>query len=133
MRFTPLSLGPLPANLVSEALEITVPDGAVHFSIPAQNHAYREHGRDFLACMPFLSQAIASPTYIGQSPRHRNQGFEIIYTAPTNETAEGVMNVLIAVKIRLDNRGRYQLKSVYPIDDLKILNRLETGHIREAK
>lgn len=123
MKFSPLRLGPLPAKLVFECIEIEVPEGAVHFSIPAQNHAYRRHGRDFLACMPYLSQAIASPDYIGQSPKNTN-GFEVVYSPEDIE-----LNILIAVQIRQDNKGRYQLSSVYPVASKTIINREAKGRL----
>ena len=127
MKFSPLSLGPLPAKIVSDCIEVEVPDGAVHFSIPAQNHSYKRHGREFLACLPYLSQAIATPNYIGQAPNH-DKAFEVIYSTPDNG-----MNILIAVQIRLDNRGRYQLHSVYPINDDKIERRQRKGFIKQVQ
>lgn len=126
MKFSPLSLGPLPAGSVSKCLNVQVPDGAVHFSIPAQNHAYKRHGRDFLACLPYLSQTIATPNYVGQAPHYENE-FEVIYETPDN----GLI-ILVAVQIRLDNRGRYQLRSVYPIDADKVERRLRKGFIKRV-
>jgi hypothetical protein len=124
MKFSPLSLGPLPAKLVTDCLNVEVPDGAVHFSIPAQNHAYKRHGRDFLACMPYLSQAIATPHYIGQAPGQR-KSFEVIYESPDDG-----LTILIAIQIRVDNRGRYQLSSVYPVDSSKVERRVRRGFVK---
>jgi len=126
IRFKPLSLGPLPIVHVEKHLNLIIAEGSVHFSIPAQNHAYRNHGDDFMRCMPYLSQAIADPHYIGQAPHYKNKGFEVIFSPPAEE-----FHMLIAVQLRCDNRGRYQLSSVYPVDTNKINGRIRKGFLKK--
>lgn len=74
--------------------------------------------------MPYLSQAIANPHYIGQAPGYTDS-FEVIYETPNN----GFI-ILIAVQIRMDNHGRYQLSSVYPVDSNKVARRLRKGYVK---
>lgn len=89
--------------------------GVVNFSIPAQKHAFQRHPHDFHLCLPYLSQAITSPTYVGQSPHHKLDGFEVVFEVP-----RGNINVLIAITLQPNNKGVYHVKSVYPIDNNKI-------------
>jgi hypothetical protein len=122
-RFKPLILGDLPVHHLRRfGLELR--PGPVNFSIPAQKHAFKSHPDSFMSCLPFLSEAVTRPTHVGQSPRHANEGFELI-----REVRQTELILLVAVLIRPTRQGFYLVKSVYPIDSNKLANRLRKGHL----
>lgn len=77
-----------------------------------------------MSCLPFLSETVIRPTHVGQSPRHANDGFELI-----REVRQTEIILLVAVLIRPTGQGFYLVKSVYPIDRNKLANRLRKGHL----
>nr|WP_255701491.1 PBECR2 nuclease fold domain-containing protein [Afifella sp. H1R] len=105
-----------------------MPSGPVYLSIPAQQHAFRRHRETFPACLPFLSEIVRSPDYIGQSPHHRESGFELI-----GEVEDNSLIVLIAIRLQRDGDGRYLVRSFYPIDRNKLDRRLRKGFVTRTK
>lgn len=77
-----------------------------------------------MSCLPFVSQAVVSPSYVGQSPKHATEGFELI-----REVTQSELIILVALLIRPSRQGVYLVKSVYPIDQNKLPNRLRKGHL----
>lgn len=126
-RFKPLILGPLPVHHL-RLFGLTLTEGLVTFSIPAQKHALRSHPDSFLSCMPHLAQAVTDPTHVGQSPKHAGQGFELV-----REISQSGLIVLVAVLIKPTTHGIYVVKSTYPIDRDKLANRLRKGHLIRTK
>jgi len=121
-KFSLLNLGPLPHDLVAGILNTPMPNGLVHFTAGAQWHSYQRHGEEFLSCHAYLAQTVAAPTYVGQAPHHRLQGFEMVLDVPN-----GDLRVLMALTLRPCNEGIYNVKSVYPIDENKLARRLRKG------
>lgn len=127
-KFRPLNLGPLPADTVNRCLNLTLPDGDVCFTIPAQKHAYRRHPDDYMTCVPFLSETILGPSHVGQAPDHEGEGFEMIKELPHES-----LIVLMAVNVRPTNRGIYIVRSVYPIDRNKLERRIRLKFVVPVK
>jgi len=108
---------------------LELPPGQVHFSVKAQQHAIERHSQgEFDICKTQLPSAIRRPDYVGQSPHHRNDGFELI--AATGEAQGGV---LVAVELERDANGRYIVASTYIISEATIARRLRTGHLKRSK
>lgn len=126
-QFRPLILGALPHGRISRKLNIPLAPGVVHFTIPAQKHAFKRHPQDFHVCFPYLSQAINHPTYVGQAPQYQNAGFEVVLTVP----AQGI-NVLVAITLLPSDKGVYHVDSVYLIDKNKVSRRLRMGYLVRA-
>jgi hypothetical protein len=123
-KFKPITLGSLPHDSIGSILNIRLSPGVVHFSIPAQKHAFKQHPKDFHTCLPYLSQAIQAPTYAGQSPRHTGTGFEVILSIPS----DGI-HIMVAITLRRTNNGVYHVKSVYLVDSVKISSRIKKKHL----
>lgn len=121
--FKPLVLGPLPSAQLAKA-RILISDGEVHFSIPAQRHAYNRHPETYMSCAPFLSQTVLDPSHVGQAPDHAGTGFEIV-----REIKEEGIIVLLAVVLRPTNAGIYHVSSTYPIDRNKLERRVRKGYL----
>jgi hypothetical protein len=122
--FRPIILGALPHDRLGQVLNTIITPGDVHFTIPAQKHAFKRHPKDFHTCFPYLSQAVFRPTYLGQSPHHIGQGIEVVLEVP----GDG-MNVLVAITVTSSDGGVYYVKSTYLIDNIKIYSRLRKGHL----
>lgn len=120
----PMDLGPLPVEGVNARLGLALPPARVHFSTRAQLHAAQRHPREFEICLRRIEQIIARPHYIGRSP-HQIDGFELI----GGDHDDG-MNVLVAIKIRLDAKGRYNVASTYLIDRDKLARRLRKNFVK---
>lgn len=125
-QFTSIILGPLPHEMVATALGTIVAEGVVQFTASAQMHAFKEHAHDFMICQPYLAQAIAVPTYIGQRPHHKAKGFEHVL-----RVSHAGIFVLVAITLRPSNGGVYFVKSVYPIGQATVLNRVGKGFLTE--
>jgi hypothetical protein len=98
-------------------------DGLVHFTIPAQKHAWKRHPDTFFQCLPYVGQAIAGPTYAGQSP-HQPQGFEVVLEVAAENT-----HVLVAIGLRPSNSGIYHVRSTYLIDYNTVERRCRKGFL----
>ena len=122
--FRPIVLGSLPHSRVGQALNKIITPGDVHFTIPAQKHAFKRHPEDFHTCLPYLSQVICAPTYVGQAPQHAGKGMEAVLQVPS----DGI-NVLVAITLASSNNGGYYVKSTYLVDNNKIYNRLRRGFL----
>lgn len=122
--FTPLNLGPLPCEILKRCLGLTLADGEVYFSIPAQRHAFDSHPDTYLSTAPFISAAVELPTHVGQAPQHKRSGFELIKEVPHEQ-----LIMLMAVHLTPTNQGVYYVKSVYPIDHNKLSRRLRKGWV----
>lgn len=125
-KFRHLVLGPLPTAALGKA-GILLGEGEVHFRIPAQKHAFNRHPDTFMSCVPFLSETVVTPTHVGQSPRHANDGFELV-----REIKHAGLIVLVSVFIKPSNNGIYGVTSTYPIDRSKLEARLRKGHLVET-
>lgn len=121
--FKPLRLGELPTDRLKK-FGLTLAEGIVTFTIPAQKHAFESHPDTFHACLPYLTQTIINPTHVGQSPKHASKGFELV-----SEVNNAGLIVLVAVLIKPTGRGFYMVKSTYPIDQGKLENRIRKGHL----
>ncbi|WP_147412768.1 hypothetical protein [Rhizobium sp. AG855] len=126
-RFKPLILGELPVQHLRR-FGLNLQPGPVGFSIPAQKHAFKSHPDSFMSCLPFLTQTVARPTHVGQSPKHTNDGLELI-----REVRQLDLILLVALLIRPTRQGVYMVKSTYPIDRNKLENRLRKGHLIETQ
>jgi hypothetical protein len=117
-----LNLGPLPVALINRTLGRQLRPGPVVFRAAEQDHAHERHGADYLRCLPFVGLAIASPTFIGQSPRHP-EGFELVKV-----TSDG-LHVLVALAVVADGSGAYPVQSLYPISKSTAMRRLRKSHL----
>jgi hypothetical protein len=63
-------IGALPVDLVCTTLDVELEPGDVILTARAEQHIAKDHPADYAIVMQCLPAAIASPTYIGQSPHH---------------------------------------------------------------
>src|SRR5690606_2410519 len=126
-QFKPLILGDLPADHLQK-FGLECAPGQVAFSIPAQKHAFERHPDTYMSCSLYLAQTVVEPTHVGQSPKHADQGFELV-----REIDDAGLIILIAVLIKPTKRGIYMVKSTYPIDIGKLENRIRKGHLIPTK
>jgi hypothetical protein len=126
-KFVPLNLGVLNTNMLYACLRLVLGEGEVHFSIPAQKHAYKHHPDSYMTCLPFVPQTVQAPTRVGQGPHHAAEGFELIRRFPK----QGLIT-LVAVTLTPSNEGVYQVKSVYPINDDTLARRVRKKFIVEV-
>lgn len=126
-KLKPMRLGPLPVELIAK-IGLKVEPGEVIFSISAQKHAISRHPEEYALCLPHLTNAIISPTHIGQAPDHKNVGIELIY-----EHVEEKVIILVAVHLEANEDGSYIVKSTYPIDRNKLERRVRKKFIISTK
>jgi hypothetical protein len=122
-----LHLGPLPVDMLNRTLSLDLEPGDVVLSTAAQVHAQRRHPAEYPVCLPHLAQIIATPRYVGDDFRKSGK-IELIGYARTAGSL-----VLVAVSIETDDKGRYHLRSFYPISDDKANARREKGFLRIPK
>jgi len=103
---------------------LNLPAGPVQFSIAAQKHALGNHPDAFHVCEPFLAETVASPTYVGQGPEHKNKGFELVLSVKQKS-----LLVLVAIHLKPMKDGTYIVKSAYPINSGTLERRLRKGFL----
>jgi hypothetical protein len=72
-----------------------------------------------------IAAVIATPTYVGQSPRHLD-GFELV------KVADDGRHVLVALTMAIDDKGVYPVQSLYPISRDTAQTRLRKKHLFEV-
>lgn len=118
-----LNFGPLPATAINQLLGLELEEGKVIMTESAQNHANFRHPLDYGKLLPHVAQVVARPLYIGDDLKNPNK-MELVSKIP----ALG-MGLLIAVNLEMDEHGRYQIHSFYPISEKKIQSRLAKNHL----
>lgn len=122
-----LNLGPLPTSVIKHALGLELAAGSVHFTARAQANAQRRHPDELALCLRHAGRVVAHPDYIGQGPG-QTEGFELIGEARRDEAL-----VLIAIKLKADQQGRYRIASTYLIDRDKLERRVRKGFLVRAQ
>lgn len=125
-KLTPYLFGPLPTEAINAALALELDAGEVVMSVNAQKHAQRRHPTDYGRLFPHVASIVANPLYVRDD--FKNDGkIELVGKAP------GLPEwLLVAVEVSLDEEGRYNITSFYPVSDKKVENRKEAGHYRRA-
>lgn len=124
-QFRPLDLGAMPCDIIARALDIQPQPGTVHFSIPAQEHAWERHGTQFMQCFPYVGAAVENPHFVGQHPRHTD-GVELYHEA-------GGLFALVAVTLSRTNQDIYHIQSVYPVGQGAIQRRLRKKQVVDLR
>ena len=125
-KLVPYMFGPLPTEGINGALKLELDSGDVVMSIRAQQHVQRKRPVDFARCFPHVASIIATPLYVRDD--FKNEGsVELV------GKSDGLPDwLLVAVEISLDEDGRYNVTSFYPISDKKVENRKLSGHYRRV-
>lgn len=122
-RFIPSLFGPLPVGAINAALDLEIDPGDVVMSVNAQKHARRRHPLDFARCFPHVANIVSSPLYVRDDFNNQSK-IEMVGKSP------GLGDyLLVAVEIALDQDGRYNVTSFYPISEKKVTNRRDSGHL----
>jgi len=91
-----------------------VEPGEVIFSVPAQNHANKNHPGHAELIIPHLSQVIENPMYVGDD--FNNVGkIELVRMIP----GSGGKSALVAVTVKMD-KGYYNICSSYLITQSEV-------------
>jgi hypothetical protein len=124
--FSAIQYGPLPIDKVRACLGLELVVGVVRFSEVAQTHAFERHPNDFGICLQHLGRIISDPDFIGRGP-NQTDGFELI-----GDVSEGNAIILVAIKLRPDKNGYYEIASTYRIDKQTIGRRIRKGFLKKA-
>ncbi len=121
--------GPLPDDLIYRTLGIEVDPGEVKFSAPAQQHAHLRHPQDAPLIIPYLSQVISDPMYMGDD--FKNPGkIELVRLIP------GVSGRSALVAITVEKNGRddhYHVCSSYLITQAEVDKKRNKGILKHVK
>lgn len=126
-RLVPLLFGAVPIRAINDALGLELDEGQAVMSVNAQRHAQRRHPADFARCFPHIASVVTNPLYVRDD--FRNDGkIELVGKPP----ALGDY-LLVAVEIALDEQGRYNVVSFYPVSENKVAGRRDSGHLRRLR
>lgn len=125
-KLQPSVFGPLPTRAINEAVGLELEDGEVVMSVNAQKHARKRHPADFARCFPHVAAIVTTPLYVRDDFKNHGK-IELV-----GKSAGLPDWLLVAVEVSLDEEGRYNVTSFYPISDKKVQNRKESGHYRRA-
>ena len=122
----PLDLGPLPIDIIYRVLGLELEEGEVRFSAGAQIHAAKKHPEDYSRYLAFIGGVIASPLYLGDDVRNLGK-IEFISRIPK------VGGLLVALEVKKDSAGKYNVVSIYSITHEKIEARRRKGRLKACK
>lgn len=122
-RLIPSFLGPLPVRAINNALDLELDEGDVVMSVNAQKHARRRHPIEFAQCFPHVASIISTPLYVRDDFKN-DEKIEMV-----GKSAGLGDYLLVAVEISLDEDGRYNVVSFYPISEKKVEKRRDSGHL----
>lgn len=125
-KLVPYLLGSLPHKAINDALDLELDAGDVVMSVNAQRHAQRRHPAEYARCFPHVAAIITNPLYVRDD--HKNHGKIEMVGRP-----DGFPEwLLVSVEVSLDQEGRYNVVSFYPISDKKVENRRAKGQYHRA-
>ncbi len=104
-----LDLGPLPVAQINAVLGTELQPGNARISRRAHQHMAEDHPDDYPVCLSALLSVIASPTFIGQDPKH-SRNFVLVKRVGL---ADG-RAVLVAVGLKPE-AGTYSVRASYLI------------------
>ena len=126
-KLIPLLFGDVPIRAINDALGLELDSGQAVMSTNALTHAQRRHAHDFALCLPHVATVVTNPLYVRDD--FKNDGkIELVGRPP------GLGDyLLVAVEIVLDEDGRYNVTSFYPISEGKVTKRRDAGHLRRLR
>lgn len=125
-KLVPYLFGPLPVEGINAALKLELDPGDVVMSIRAQKHAQNRHPVDYARCFPHVASIVTGPLYVRDDFKNSDK-IEMV------GKAAGLPDwLLVAVEIAVDEEGRYNVTSFYPISEQKIENRKQSGHLKRV-
>jgi hypothetical protein len=125
-KLVPYLFGPLPTEGINGALGLELDPGDVVMSIRAQRHAQFSHPKDYARCFPHVASIVTGPLYVRDDFRNENR-IEMV------GKAAGFPDwLLVAVEIAVDDDGRYNVTSFYPVSAQKVENRKQSGHLKRV-
>jgi hypothetical protein len=108
-----LLLGPFPAETINRTLLTELEPGDAVLTAGVQKHVLREHPNDFAWCLPHVATVVTNPLYVGDD--FKNPGYiEMISRVPGQKTG-----LLVAVCIKVNGEGQYEVRSFYPVRNEK--------------
>lgn len=125
-KLVPYFFGPLPVEAINGALNMELEPGDVVMSVNAQIHAQRRHPKDYARSFPHVAAVVTGPLYVRDD--FKNHGKIELVARPVGFPDW----LLVAVEISLDEDGRYNVTSFYPISEKKVEKRRDSGHYRRA-
>lgn len=126
-KLVPLFFGDVPIAAINDALGLELDEGQAVMSTNALKHARRRHPVEFPQCLPHVASVVTNPLYVRDD--FKNDGKIELVGRP--ESLGGFL--LVAVEIVLDEEGRYNVTSFYPISEGKVAKRREAGHLRRLR
>ncbi len=120
-----IALGELPVDKINAVLGTELEPGLVRLSRSAHRHIAEDHPGDYATCLAALPEAIRSPSFIGQAPKHPNN-FELVRRMNRPDGKE----VLAAVGLEPDASGSYRVVSCYLIRGDTVTERRIAGRLK---
>ena len=120
--------GPLPVDLINEALGTELESGNVRLSERAHGHIVKAHADDYPICVEAIPAALAAPTYIGQAPKH-GDGFELVKRL--NRISGQA--VLVAIGLEPTTSGEYRVTSNYLLTAEEVERKRQVGTLKTPK
>ncbi|WP_323761138.1 hypothetical protein [Maricaulis sp.] len=124
MNYKARRIGLLKTKRINQTLGTELEDADLWVSKAAHRHIALDHPNDYLTVLPNLSRVIEDPAYVGQKPGQADN-FYLFRKIHDKDRA-----VLIAIGIRRNRYGTYNLRSAYAISDANIQRYRMAGHLR---
>lgn len=123
-RYRAKRIGPLCVDIINTLLNTELEPAEVWLSNYAHRHLAEDHPDDYELCLGALSNAVISPTYVGQDPRH-GKNFYLVHRVITDK----VNFVLIAIGFERNDYGNYNIRSAYTLKPEEVETRKRLGRL----
>jgi hypothetical protein len=121
--------GNIPEEMIYATLGVEVDPGQVKFSAPAQRHAHARHPQDVPLIIPYLSQVISDPLYMGDD--FRNPGkIELVRFIPGTSGKAALIAITIE---KNESDGFYHVCSSYLITQAEVDRKRSKGILKHVK
>ncbi|BDW99490.1 hypothetical protein [Maricaulis maris] len=123
MRYKAIRIGLLKTAEINRRLGTELVDADVWASKAAHRHFAVDHPDDYNLVVANLGLVIEDPGYIGQKPGNADN-FYLVRNVPGLDSS-----VLVAIGIRLNKHGTYNLRSAYTVSHTDIQRYRAAGHL----
>ena len=114
---------------INLALGLALAPGRAWFSSKTHEKTAVKHANDYHLVMRHIDECCRAPTYIGRHAKHPDN-VELILDVPMSDET---VHVLVAVVLRQNARGNYNVDSAYCINDEEIGQRRQRGSVHKVR
>jgi hypothetical protein len=125
-RYKAFRVGPLPADEINRVLGTELDVADVWVSKACHRHIAEDHPADYPLVKAHIVDILRTPTWVGQDARH-GRNFYVVKRLTVGAAAD---IILVAIALQLSDKGTYNVRSAYRIDQADVDSRRLRGALK---